>query len=633
MLNSLSRHSIVSGLPFLAWLILLAMTAWIYAPGVDGPSMLDDRASVLVLNELEESPQYAIDYVLGDNSGPLGRPVSMVSFVLEKLYLDDGISGGKKVNITLHLVNGCLVLWLLVLLLKYIHAPNYQWLAVLVSAAWMLSPIYVSTVLYVVQRMAMLAALFMLAATISYVYWRRALIQKRRGFISLALVFLFGILAVFSKETAIVILPVLLLLEALWFRFEGPAKRTLPWLSRFTLGLICFGAFALILFFTINSQWLVDSFQNRPFTVSERLITESKILWDYVFQIVAPDVARMGLYHDDEVVYKSLLANKSVFFSVLAWLAVFAFCGILVLFESGRLLAFAALFFIVGHSTESTIIPLELYYEHRNYFPGLGLFLLFAVLYAVIVKKWAQLGAPLLVYMAIYVVWLASQTGSQVQVWSNSSLLRLNDVTAHPDSFRANADMASEMARIGELEAALEYSAQAHRVNPGERQGDLDIRDLVLSCSANQSMPLSRIASIGTVDPERPLSSVATLNALMRLLQDNACPGFDRTVFANRMKAIFLSGESQNKAAANIYSRLAVLENTLERYDNASAYMDLFLLQSPHDTTGLLMKLHFSNALGAVDEVRDLKSKLQTMDEAGKLTLAQRNTLLLYLEN
>ena len=69
--------------------------------------------------------------------------------------------------------------------------------------------------------MAMLCTTFMLGACISYVYWRR---QLSRGRFSVALAGLVGLnflLAVFAKENAVVVIPVLLPIEALWFRFEG----------------------------------------------------------------------------------------------------------------------------------------------------------------------------------------------------------------------------------------------------------------------------------------------------------------------------------------------------------------------------------------------------------------------------
>ena len=166
-----------------------------------------------------------------------------------------------------------------------------------------------------------------------------------------------------------------------------------------------------------------------------------------------------------------------------------------------------------------------------------------------------------------------------------------------------------------------------------EREGDRDIRDLALSCMAGKPLPEDRLGRIGTVHAQRPLSSVATLNVLVGLLADNACPGFNRIAFADRMKTIFLIDSRSNKAAAQIYSRLAALENGLERYDNAYAYIEKYLEFAPSDSSGLLMKLHFATALGRVDVSRELKSKLQSMDEQGNLTLGERQTLSLYLQN
>jgi len=624
-------------LPLLVWAMLIALTAWIYWPGIDGPALLDDRASVQVLDELDDKPEYALDFVLGDKAGPLGRPVSMLSFVLEKLYLNEGIRGGKKLNIVLHLINGSLVMWLVALLLGHIRIPARMWLALLVASAWLLSPLYVSTVLYVVQRMAMLATLFMLAACLSYVHWRLAIIRQRRSSGYLLLVLVFSILAVFSKENAIVVLPVLLLMECLWFQFAAADGRILRGVRTITLGAIVVGATFIVLFFTLRYTWLVDSYVLRSFTLNERLLTESRILWDYVGQLLYPDVRRMGLYHDDIAVSKTLLQPVTTLYAVLAWLGVLLVSAILLRWRRGRYLVFAAALFLIGHITESTILPLELYYEHRNYFPGLGIFLGIALVLGFLFQKWPEIVVPVMAWAGMVILLLAARTSSQIQIWSSAPLLYLTHLSGHPHSFRANADMASLLAEAGALQAALEYSAKAHQAKPNERQGDYDIRDLALSCTVNQPLPQERVAAMGLVSPERPLSSVSTLNVLVRNLQDNICPNFDRIVFADRMAALFLDDEVsgsqyQAKAAPNIYASLAILENALERYDNAYQYTERFLLGSPDNIQGLLMKLHFATALQKTAEIASVLAKLRAREELGELTVAEQQTLSLYRE-
>ena len=145
--------------------LLLALTAWIYWPGIKGPQLLDDRSSVLVIEDLRSKPELSLDFLFGNRSGLLGRSVAMASFVLEKLYLDEGIGGSKKVNIVLHLLNGVLVIWLFWLLFRFLQVTGYRWLAVMLGAIWLLHPLLVSTVLYTVQRMAMLSTLFMLLSS------------------------------------------------------------------------------------------------------------------------------------------------------------------------------------------------------------------------------------------------------------------------------------------------------------------------------------------------------------------------------------------------------------------------------------------------------------------------------------
>ena len=613
--------------------LVLMLSAWVYWPGQTGPALLDDASSILVIGDLKSQPELAWDYIRGDNSGPLGRPVSMASFVLEKLFLDGSLATSKRVNILLHLCNGALVIWLFWLLFRFLGTPGYRALALALGAAWLLSPLYVSTVLYVVQRMAMLSTTFMLGSCICYVYWRERL---RAGSFSVALLGLLAVLvllAVFAKENAVVVIPVLLLLEALWFQFAGRNGQPIRWLQRTTLGLIATGGLTVLVFIVADYDGLAAAFRRRYFTLDERLLTQSRILWDYVGQLFSPEVLRMGLYHDDVVVSTSLDAPPTTRLAVMAWLGVLALFAAAMFWQWGRYLALGVAWFLVGHSIESTVLPLELYFEHRSYFPGIGLLLLVGVVFAALVRQWPQVKAPLLVYLACYALWLASLTGSQVQIWSSHPLLILNNLNAHPNSYRANADMAVQMANLGQFEAAQDYSARAFALSvAGERSGDHDIRDLALACIAKQPVEPEQIRRLGLENPARPFGSVVTLQTMVKMLQDNACPGFDRVGFADRMVEIFLADDSPATASANIYIGLALLENALERWQYADAYIDLFLEQSPGNAQGLLMKLHFTRALGKVAQADEVMATLQAMQARGQLTVGEQQTLALYLE-
>jgi tetratricopeptide (TPR) repeat protein len=191
--------------------------------------------------------------------------------------------------------------------------------------------------------------------------------------------------------------------------------------------------------------------------------------------------------------------------------------------------------------------------------------------------------------------------------------------------------MAAHMARLGDIEAAHSYSAKAFSVSRTERPGDYLLRNLALSCEVNETVLSERFELLGAENPDLPFSSVQTLHVLVQMLQDNACPAFDQVGFANRMADMFLQESLVNKGSPDIYFSLAVLENSLQRYENAYAYVEKFLIMSPHSKRGMLMKLHFASALGKVDERDRIIETLLDLDQRGDLTVGERQTLALYL--
>jgi len=53
---------------------------------------------------------------------------------------------------------------------------------------------------------------------------------------------------------------------------------------------------------------------------------------------------------------------------------------------------------------------------------------------------------------------------------------------------------------------------------------------------------------------------------------------------------------------------------------------------SPGNAQGLLMKLHFVTALGKVDAAEAVKFQLKQLQDQGKLTVGEQQTLSLYQE-
>lgn len=624
-------------LPAAVLALLLGLVLWIYHPGITGPALLDDHSSLGALSNLADTPEQAWDYVLGEHSGPLGRSVSMATFVLEQLVGEGGTETSKLFNIGLHLLIGAVVAWLFALLLAPWKTPRVGLAAVLTTGIWLLAPLQVSTVLYLVQRMAMLSALFTLLSLVCYLYWRRALAARQPRYIWLLLCGLFLVLGVFAKENALVGIPLILLTEACWLQFGDDRGRTISWLRRLTWGLIVVGVLAACLLLAFYWDTLLQRYHIREFTPVERLLTQSRILWDYVAQFYWPDLDRLGVYHDDFPLSTSLNEPAGTLFAIGGWLAVLLAAALAWRWPAGRRLALGPLFFLAGHYLESTVWPLELYFEHRNYLPSVGLALLPLAIYALLAERWRELSRPLLAWTVVALVVFAALTSSQVQIWSKAPLLALQQVNGHSESARANRELAQQLAAVGARDAALKYSEAAYRAAGkfaaagDEHHGDYLLRNLALACIARQPLTAVEYREIGREEPERPLGTVSTLSVVIKLRQNDTCPNFDWNGFLDHLAMLYLHDFNTRLASPNMFTALAMLANAAQRWEDAHAYTARSLALAPGRTRELLMQLHFSIALGREKEAKSLIDQLQALQDAGKLNRGERDTLALYL--
>jgi hypothetical protein len=119
----------------------------------------------------------------------------------------------------------------------------------------------------------------------------------------------------------------------------------------------------------IGLSWLEAGYAVRDFTLVERLMTEARVLWFYLSQILLPSHGAFAIYLDGFSVSRSLFQPPSTLFSLVGWALVLVVVGFK---HRWPMLSFGLLWFLVGHSLESTIVPLEIAHEHRNYLPALG---------------------------------------------------------------------------------------------------------------------------------------------------------------------------------------------------------------------------------------------------------------------
>ena len=123
-------------------------------------------------------------------------------------------------------------------------------------------------------------------------------------------------------------------------------------------------------------QWIWSGYEMRTFSLLERLMTEGRVLWFYLGLIFFPRLDVLGLHHDDIVVSIGLLEPLVTLPALLGvgglgWLAWRMRVRM-------PLVSFGIAWFLIGHGLESTILPLEIAHEHRNYVPLFGVLLVLA---------------------------------------------------------------------------------------------------------------------------------------------------------------------------------------------------------------------------------------------------------------
>ncbi|WP_157497055.1 tetratricopeptide repeat protein [Hahella ganghwensis] len=423
----------------------------------------------------------AFQFIFSNTSGKLGRPVSMASFLLSDQYWPAPSYSFKYVNLMIHLLCGVLIFYLVYRLLLLVETKPHSacLIAALVGGVWLIHPLNVSTVLYVIQRMTQLSALFSLCACIFYIVGRDRMQANRKfGLLFVMLAIMpFSALAVLSKENGILALLFLLIIEWVFFQKN---KRTAYFKVIYFSGVI-FPLLILVGYFVINMDSLLRPYENREFTLQHRLLTEPRILFDYIGYILAPRSYGSGLMHDDFVVSASLLEPWTTL-SALVAIFVLVVAAFLTRVKA-PLFSFGVLFFFGGHLLESTFLPLELYFEHRNYLPMVGVFLALGQIFLLVGRLiGAPIGRFLLVgTFCLYLVAGSFLTHQSARIWGDLFNLLTFWATEHPDSLRAQRVYGQFLGNIPEwADTGVRILSKAHEKFPDDIS--LPIAELNIAC-------------------------------------------------------------------------------------------------------------------------------------------------------
>lgn len=449
---------------------LISVVILIYSPGITGTLLLDDYGSLSPMGEGGGVSNWSTfrQFVFGNSTGPSGRPVSMVSFLIDAQDWPANVAAFKYTNIMIHLLSGLMLCWFVNELMQILglSAQRSALLGLLVAALWLLHPFNVSTTLYIVQRMTQLMTLFALASLLCYLKGRRVVLTNpRKGLLLLCLcLFPFGLLSVLSKENGALILMLIVVFELSIFRSQPKnAALTIWFRAGIAAPLALLGIYLLLSF-----PDAIAAYEFRHFSLYERLLTESRIIVIYLGKILLPVNAGVSLYSDDLLVSESLFSPVSTFFSALLLVGLTA-AG-LYWRKTQPMLFFGIAWFFVMHLLESTYLPLELYFEHRNYLAMIGpiiscVWYLHSLMQTSHWRNWKRAATSLI---AITLMLLAWTTWQHSKIWGLPGGLLVYWAENQPNSSRAQFSYADLLFYAGDHEGSLLYLERAHELNPRE---------------------------------------------------------------------------------------------------------------------------------------------------------------------
>lgn len=349
--------------------LLVLIVYFLYYPGLSGTFYYDDFRPLSGLASVVDLDS-ALYFISSEISGPLGRPLAMLSFLLHAKDWPGAMENIFLFNVLVHLANGTLVALLAYRLLNLRGLPGNSpaWIAVGTAALWMLMPLQVSSSLIAVQRMATLSAFFVLAGLLIHV--NGISIEDRRPALGGALqaigLGVFTLLGMFTKENGI-LLPVFALVIQATLLADRTSPSRLRTLRAFAGGAALTIILAYLTYSAIRSGGV---FGGREFNLLERIQTQPLILLEYLREAFAPRPYGLHPFHDGYPKVGSLTEHPVALFAALLWptLAVLS-----IRFRRRfPVVAFAVLWFIAAHLLESTVLGLELYFEHRNYLALFG---------------------------------------------------------------------------------------------------------------------------------------------------------------------------------------------------------------------------------------------------------------------
>lgn len=599
-----------------------------YLPGLHSLFLFDDNVNLGQLSQVGNLGYNA--YVFSGISGPSGRPLSLLSFALQYQDWPDNPYPFKLVNLVLHLLNGILIYLLASWLCTRSNSarpPGNRAFPLITAGFWLLHPMQVNTVLYVVQRMTELSAFFSLAGILGYLYAREIFTQGRikAGLWGMSVSVVIGsVLAVLSKENGVLTPLYILIIEmtVLYTPCRSKIWRIWAWIF-LVLPLVLLGIY---LAGTLGNT--LQGYEMRSFTMSERLYTQPVVLVQYLLDLIIPHLDAFSLFHDDFQKSVSLLEPVKTLFCHLLILSMA--CYAIVKRKRSGFLSLGILWFLGGHSLEASHVNLELYFEHRNYLPCAGVFMLVALFmtnYWTAISKY--ISVPVFGIYCLVTIWI---TSFQIQIWNHPGRQALEWALIHPKSPRALDYLGGMLLLTGNNEQALKVYDRLLVIHPFDIYPYVK-RIVVTYCLNNKTLSDDQWKDIyekARIAKKYTNNELNELDAITRFVENNECSGLDIRKFMNLL-IILASNRDYADLKGSLHQMAAVLAAKFGDAPSAMANIDE-AIRYKYDAVTLIIKLKFLLSLKNKKEAEKVLAMLESYFQDHKIESLAYATMVYNLQ-
>lgn len=448
-------------------LIGIFLGCFAYSNSLHVPFLFDDERNI-------KSPELRISDLSAESisnaltGGELKeRPISNFSFALNYYVHGYELPGYHLVNITLHILTA-FVLYLLIkaTISMPVNEAKYRdqwWIAELTAIIWLVHPMATQSVTYIVQRMTLMAAFFYVLSLYLYILFRKeqmSSVGRRFDPKQLLLIVSSVIGAVFavgSKEIAAT-LPIFIFLYE-WFFFQGLSAKWLKGKLYWIFATIV--VFAVIAFVFLDGNpvnYIVHGCDWRDFTVIERIMTQPRVVWHYMGLLLVPFPGFL-VFDYNFPVSESLFSPITGVFSLLGLIILLSFA--LYIARKEHLIAFCILWFLGNLVIESSVICLEMVFEHRTYLPSMFFVLFLICVLARFLPRAVCIGL-LVVSTGLFSHW----THERNEVWKDNVTFWQDSVTKQPGKARSHNNLGTAYYLEGNLEKAEEQLLLAIKCDP-----------------------------------------------------------------------------------------------------------------------------------------------------------------------